>query len=74
MNTQILQKCLTELQKEEPDISYLKGMIETLIALDTPQNRQFISSTQQATNVQNIAGTSEHSWVEGTKIFPTRDN
>ncbi len=33
MNASILQKCLTELQKAEPDISYLRGMLETLIEI-----------------------------------------
>lgn len=31
MNTSILQKCLAELQKETPDLSYIRGMLETLI-------------------------------------------
>ena len=30
MNTNILKKCLDELNKETPDISYIRGMIETL--------------------------------------------
>jgi hypothetical protein len=29
----ILEKCLAELDKEEIDASYLKGMIETLLAM-----------------------------------------
>lgn len=44
MNTSILQKCLEELNKENPKIEYIKGMLETFIALAgnppiiTPQN------------------------------------
>lgn len=34
MNSSILQKCLEELKAEEPDISYVRGMLETLIAVD----------------------------------------
>lgn len=36
MNTQILQKCLDELKKDEPNIEYIKGMLETLILLSNP--------------------------------------
>lgn len=33
MNTKILQKCLEELKKETPDLSYLRGTLETLIEM-----------------------------------------
>ncbi len=33
MNTAILQKCITELQKDAPDLSYLRGMLETLMEM-----------------------------------------
>ena len=33
MNNKILQKCLDALNADKPDISYIKGMIETLLAL-----------------------------------------
>lgn len=33
MNTSILEKCLQELNKESPKIEYIKGMLETFIAL-----------------------------------------
>ena len=32
MITTILQKCLDELSKESPDLSYIRGMIEVLLA------------------------------------------
>lgn len=41
MNTNILKKCLDELNKETPDISYIRGMIETLSEINnetTPPN------------------------------------
>lgn len=31
MNINILNKCLAELNTSEPDISYIRGMLETLI-------------------------------------------
>lgn len=34
MNTNLLQKCVDELNKETPDISYLKGVLETLIEIE----------------------------------------
>lgn len=33
MNTKILQKCLDELGNMEPNISYVRGMLETLIEM-----------------------------------------
>lgn len=33
MNTKILQKCLEELKKDKPDLSYLRGTLETLIEM-----------------------------------------
>lgn len=33
MNTKILQKILDELSKETPDISYVKGILQTLLDL-----------------------------------------
>lgn len=31
MNTQILNKCIEELKKETPDLSYIRGILETLV-------------------------------------------
>ena len=33
MNTNILSKCIEELKKEKPDLSYLRGMLETLVTV-----------------------------------------
>ncbi len=33
MNTNILTKCINELQKDSPDLSYLRGMLETLLEM-----------------------------------------
>ena len=33
MNTTILSKCVEELKKEQPNISYVLGMLETVIAM-----------------------------------------
>ena len=37
MQAKILQKCIDALNSEKPDLSYIKGMLETLIDLD-PQH------------------------------------
>lgn len=34
MNTAILKKCVEELQKDGPDLSYVRGMLETLLAFE----------------------------------------
>jgi hypothetical protein len=33
MNTNLLQKCIVELQKDKPDLSYMRGILETLIVM-----------------------------------------
>lgn len=33
MNTKILQKCIDALSTTEPDLSYIRGMLETLLEL-----------------------------------------
>lgn len=33
MNTSILNKCITELNKDNVDLSYLRGMLETLLEM-----------------------------------------
>lgn len=33
MNTSVLKKCIEELGKEKPDLSYIRGMLETLVEL-----------------------------------------
>lgn len=38
MNTQILKKCLLELESETPRIDYVKGMLETLIEMQGPHS------------------------------------
>lgn len=37
MNQKILQKVLDNLNTEKPDLSYIRGMIETLLALGEPK-------------------------------------
>lgn len=36
MNTSILSKAIEELKKDKPDLSYLRGMLETLMEMQTP--------------------------------------
>lgn len=33
MNTAILSKCIEELKNEKPDLSYVRGMLETLVEM-----------------------------------------
>ena len=33
MNTSVLKKCVEELKKDQPDIRYILGMLETFIEL-----------------------------------------
>lgn len=35
MNYKILQRISDELAKEKPDLSYMKGMVDTLLSMDT---------------------------------------
>jgi hypothetical protein len=43
MNLPILKKCLEEITKETPDVSYIRGMLETLIQLNVDkENQEFI--------------------------------
>ena len=51
MNTNILQKCLQELNKDKPDISYAKGILETFISLNSDNNAIFIT---QDTHVPGV--------------------
>lgn len=36
MNITILKKCLDALKEKEPNISYIQGMLETLVAMSEP--------------------------------------
>lgn len=51
MKTSILQKALDELSKEEPRIDYVRGMLETLIAMDEKP----LVFTGKEVKVQNTA-------------------
>lgn len=59
MPTNILQKALDELGKESPDISYVKGMLETIIELQDKAtnadqlNAQLRIKSAQATTTQS---------------------
>lgn len=36
MNTNILRKCIEALKADAPDLSYLRGMLETLLEMQEP--------------------------------------
>lgn len=42
MNTLILEKCLQELNKDKPDISYVKGILETFISLNASGTESYV--------------------------------
>jgi hypothetical protein len=71
MNTNILTKCLTELEKVTPDVSYLRGMIETLISISgapvaTPvMNTSYIHQKQ---DMGNPADWNNKDFVKNTTI------
>lgn len=54
MFTSILQKCLAELVKETPDISYVRGMLETLIEIEPKEPSIKSWSQVQEINVDNV--------------------
>lgn len=51
MNTSTLTKCVTELQKETPNIPYILGMLETFIELSTPMKIAGITPPVMAIDV-----------------------
>lgn len=56
MNNQILQKCVDELNKTTPDLSYLKGMLETVIAMSSGvANIGSVSLASAVLDSKNIA-------------------
>lgn len=48
MNTTVLNKCVDELKKPEPNISYVLGMIETLIAMSPVSEMDNIARMQRS--------------------------
>lgn len=73
MNTTILNKCIEELKKESPNISYILGMLETVVAMSgtgllglpehLPTYRSPIAQ-QDKQNVQPIQKTEEELYRE----------
>lgn len=83
MNTKILQKCLEELKKETPDLSYLRGTLETLIEIsggvEVPKNftvttPTMFSSTQISVNDLPDEEKEYHARMAGGPIAPMRDS
>lgn len=60
MNTNILKKCLDELAKGTPDISYVRGMIETLLEL-----------SEQDKPIQTVL-TAQYEYQQGKKPYNLR--
>ena len=55
MNPTILNKCIDELKKAEPDLSYIRGMLETLVELSANQIQHvpFRPSTTAINTLEN---------------------
>lgn len=53
MNTKIISKCLDELKNESPDLSYIRGMLETLLETEfsSVQNQISIPNHQDQSNI-----------------------
>lgn len=52
-----LRKCLGELEKPEPNISYVRGMLETLIEMNDSNKPARETIEQAAKNLPNTIGT-----------------
>jgi hypothetical protein len=54
MNKNLLKKCIAELEKEKPNIDYLRGMLETLYEIQEPSaiitNKNPVSPVPPASN------------------------
>ena len=61
MNTNVLNKCLTELQKDKPNIDKVIGMLETIIEMSGSVVPVQTTHTRQVTEpaIQNYAQTDE---------------
>ena len=47
MQTKVLIRCLEELNNKEPNLSYLKGMLETIIAFSDKSNLLIKATPEQ---------------------------
>lgn len=75
MNTKLLQKAIDELKSDKPDLSYLRGMLETLMEMQEVhmpipgsimnfQSAASIPNTQSAAEI--AASMAESGFVKGT--------
>lgn len=74
MNYKILNKVLDELNKEAPDISYLRGMVETLLSLEDkpltlPGSSGTVSIPYVSTQITPVAGLGRTPQLAGIKDF-----
>lgn len=51
MNTKLLQKAIDELKSDKPDLSYLRGMLETMMDMQSGSN--FVSQSVPNTIISN---------------------
>lgn len=62
MNTGVLKKCIEELGKDAPDLSYIRGMLETLVELSASPQVNNVTYRPQATAIN----TSENAVADET--------
>lgn len=56
INTNILKKCLLELEKENPDLSYIKGMLETLVDMNDSSGAKAVRDDSYTTSRGMLGG------------------
>ena len=50
MNIEILRKCVEELNRADPKLDYIRGMIETLIAVSNPNKESIAEAAKRVPN------------------------
>lgn len=80
MNVQVLEKCLAELEKEDPNIAYVRGILETVIDLNKPvavdysfSTRSGIRSTQVPAIIEKELVDEEAGYSEAYKLGPVAE-
>lgn len=67
MNIKILMKCKEALSKEDPDLSYVRGMLETLIDIETPLDNE-TATVLKWPNPDTQAGQVHHQYPVGKLV------
>lgn len=54
MNSSLLKKAIEELKKADPNIDYLRGMLETLYEMQNPVNAQVDKALEKITPAPEV--------------------